>query len=114
MEFIEIPPTTQIKNIFEEALTEGETTIIFEPWSSCYKVTLESLTNNSSAVLETYFGPYFEDLLKETNLPSELNFRIFHPNSTLNTPSKIFTLSLFLVQKLTINLFNILKPNNSR
>lgn len=36
---------------------------------------LESLTNNSSAVLETYFGPYFEDLLKETNLPSELNFK---------------------------------------
>lgn len=36
---------------------------------------LESLTNDSSAVLETYFGPYFEDLLKETNLPYELNFK---------------------------------------
>lgn len=36
---------------------------------------LENLTNNSSAVLETYFGPYFEDLLKETNLPYELNFK---------------------------------------
>lgn len=36
---------------------------------------LESLTKASSAVLETYFGPYFEDLLKETNLPSELNFK---------------------------------------
>lgn len=36
---------------------------------------LENLTNNSSAVLETYFGPYFEDLLKETNLPYELNVK---------------------------------------
>ena len=36
---------------------------------------LENLTNDSSAVLETYFGPYFEDLLKETNLPFELNFK---------------------------------------
>lgn len=36
---------------------------------------LESLTNDSSAVLETYFGPYFEDLLKETNLPYELNVK---------------------------------------
>lgn len=35
---------------------------------------LENLTNDSSAVLETYFGSYFEDLLKETNLPYELNF----------------------------------------
>ena len=42
MEFIEIPPSTQIKNIFEEALAEDETTIIFEPWSSCYKVTFET------------------------------------------------------------------------
>lgn len=42
MEFIEIPLSTQVKNIFEEALTEGETTIIFEPWSSCYKVTFET------------------------------------------------------------------------
>lgn len=42
MEFIEIPLSTQIKNIFEEALTEGETTIIFEPRSSCYKVTFET------------------------------------------------------------------------
>lgn len=36
---------------------------------------LENITNDSSAVLETYFGPYFEDLLKETNLPYELNFK---------------------------------------
>lgn len=36
---------------------------------------LENLTNDSSAVLETYFGPYFEDLLKETNLPYKLNFK---------------------------------------
>lgn len=36
---------------------------------------LESLTNASSAVLETYFSPYFEDLLKETSLPSELHFK---------------------------------------
>lgn len=42
MKFIEISPSTQIKNIFEEALTEGETTIIFEPLSSCYKVTFET------------------------------------------------------------------------
>lgn len=36
---------------------------------------LENLTNDSSTVLETYFGPYFEDLLKETNLPYELDFK---------------------------------------
>ena len=36
---------------------------------------LKNITNDSSAVLETYFGPYFEDLLKETNLPYELNFK---------------------------------------
>lgn len=36
---------------------------------------LKSLTNASSAVLETYFGPYFEDLLKDTNLSSELHFK---------------------------------------
>jgi hypothetical protein len=36
---------------------------------------LEKTANASSAVLETYFGPYFEDLLKETNLPSELHFK---------------------------------------
>ena len=42
MKFIEISPSTQIKNIFEEALTEGETTIIFEPLNSCYNVTFET------------------------------------------------------------------------
>ena len=42
MKFIEISPSTQIKNIFEEALAENETTIIFEPLSSCYKVTFET------------------------------------------------------------------------
>ena len=42
MEFIEIPLSTQIKDIFEEALAEDETTIIFEPWSSCYKATFET------------------------------------------------------------------------
>lgn len=36
---------------------------------------LESLTNDSSTILNAYFGPYFEDLLKETNLPFELNFK---------------------------------------
>lgn len=36
---------------------------------------LEKTAKASSAVLETYFGPYFEDLLKESNLPSELNFK---------------------------------------
>lgn len=39
---MEIPLSTQVKNIFEEALTENETTIIFEPWSSCYNVTFET------------------------------------------------------------------------
>lgn len=36
---------------------------------------LESLTNDSSTILNAYFGPYFEDLLKETNLPYELNVK---------------------------------------
>lgn len=36
---------------------------------------LKTLTNASSAVLETYFGPYFEDILKDTNLSSELHFK---------------------------------------
>lgn len=36
---------------------------------------LEKTANVSPAVLETYFGPYFEDLLKETNLPFELHFK---------------------------------------
>lgn len=36
---------------------------------------LEKTAKASPAVLETYFGPYFEDLLKETNLPSELHFK---------------------------------------
>lgn len=39
---METPLSTQIKNIFEEALKEGETTIIFEPLSSCYNVTFET------------------------------------------------------------------------
>lgn len=42
MKSIEISPSTQIKNIFEEALTEGKTTIIFKPLSSCYNVTFET------------------------------------------------------------------------
>ena len=42
MDFIEIPLSIKIKNIFEEALAENETTIIFEPWSSCYNVTFET------------------------------------------------------------------------
>lgn len=37
-----VPLSTQIKNIFEETLAENETTIIFEPLSSCYKVTFET------------------------------------------------------------------------
>ena len=36
---------------------------------------LEKTTKASPAILETYFGPYFEDLLKETNLPFELHFK---------------------------------------
>ena len=36
---------------------------------------LEKTAKASPAVLETYFGPYFEDLLKETNLPFELHFK---------------------------------------
>lgn len=36
---------------------------------------LEKTAKASPAVLETYFGPYFEDLLKETNLPVELHFK---------------------------------------
>lgn len=36
---------------------------------------LEKTAKASPAVLETYFGPYFEDLLKESNLPFELNFK---------------------------------------
>lgn len=39
---MKIPLSTQVKNIFEEALTENETTIIFEPWNSCYNVTFET------------------------------------------------------------------------
>lgn len=39
---METPLSTQVKNIFEEALAEGETTIIFEPLSSCYNVTFEN------------------------------------------------------------------------
>ena len=33
---METPLSTQVKNIFEKALAENETTIIFEPLSSCY------------------------------------------------------------------------------
>ena len=36
---------------------------------------LEKTAKASSAVLETYFGPYFEDLLTESNLPDELHFK---------------------------------------
>ena len=36
---------------------------------------LKTLTNASSAVLETYFGPHFEDLLKDTTLSSKLHFK---------------------------------------
>lgn len=39
---METPLSTQVKNIFEEALAENETTIIFEPWRSCYNVTFET------------------------------------------------------------------------
>lgn len=51
---------------------------------------LKSLTKASSAVLETYFGPHFEDLLKDTNLSSELhfkyNFRSTHTITISSTP----------------------------
>lgn len=36
---------------------------------------LEKTAKASPAVLETYFGPYFEDLLKKSNLPVELQFK---------------------------------------
>ena len=36
---------------------------------------LEKTAKASPAALETCFGPYFEDLLKETNLPFELHFK---------------------------------------
>lgn len=36
---------------------------------------LEKTAKASPSVLETYFGPYFEDLLKESNLPFELHFK---------------------------------------
>ena len=36
---------------------------------------LEKTAKATPAVLETYFGPYFEDLLKETNRPLELHFK---------------------------------------
>lgn len=36
---------------------------------------LERTAKASPAALETCFGPYFEDLLKETNLPFELQFK---------------------------------------
>lgn len=39
---MEIPLSTQVKNIFEKALAEGETIIHFEPWRSCYNVTFET------------------------------------------------------------------------
>lgn len=42
---------------------------------------LKTLTNASSAVLETYFGPYFEDLLKDTTLSSELHFNYNFKNT---------------------------------
>lgn len=42
---------------------------------------LKTLTNASSAVLETYFGPYFEDLLTDTNLSSELHFNYNFKNT---------------------------------
>lgn len=39
---MEIPLSTQIKNIFEKALAENETTIIFESRSNCYSITFET------------------------------------------------------------------------
>lgn len=36
---------------------------------------LEKTAKASPAVLETYFGPYFEDLLTESNLPVKLHFK---------------------------------------
>lgn len=36
---------------------------------------LKKTAKASPSVLETYFGPYFEDLLKESNLPFELHFK---------------------------------------
>jgi hypothetical protein len=51
---------------------------------------LKTVTNASSTVLETYFGPYFEDLLNDTNLSSELhfnyNFRSIHTIAISSTP----------------------------
>ena len=42
MEIIDTPLSTQVKNIFKEALAEGETTIIFEPLNACYNVTFDN------------------------------------------------------------------------
>lgn len=42
---------------------------------------LKTLTNASSTVLETYFGPYFEDLLTDTTLSSELHFKYNFKNT---------------------------------
>ena len=39
---METPLSTQVKNIFEEALAENETTIIFEPLNSCYNITFKT------------------------------------------------------------------------
>lgn len=56
---MEIPLSTQVKNIFEEALAKNETTLIFEPLSSCYNVTFEtgfafeSLSTNGKSLKNT-------------------------------------------------------------
>ena len=60
------------KIVCQTAAQESFLTIIKKAIAVDY---LEKTARASSAILETYFGPYFEDLLKERNLPVELQFK---------------------------------------
>lgn len=69
---------------------------------------LKTLTNASSAVLETYFGPYFEDLLKDTTLSSELHFKYDIRNTRTITISS--TPQNYLMQDPETNQWLLYKP----
>ena len=69
---------------------------------------LKSLTKASSAVLETYFGPYFEDLLKDTNLSSELHFKYTIKNT--RTIAITSTPQNHLMQDPETNQWSLYKP----
>lgn len=60
------------KIVCQTAARESFLTIIKKAIAVDY---LEKTAKASPVVLETYFGPYFEDLLKETNLPFGLHFK---------------------------------------